>query len=66
MSLGTAWGGLMGECTKDMAFELLDAFYELGGNWVDTANSYQGGQSEEWIGVFSFPFIFILFYLFIH
>lgn len=40
----------MGECTKDTAFELLDTFYDLGGNFIDTANAYQGGQSEEWIG----------------
>lgn len=40
----------MGECTKETAFELLDAYYDLGGNFIDTANAYQGGQSEEWIG----------------
>ncbi len=41
---------MMGECTKETAFELLDTFYDLGGNFVDTADVYQGGQSEEWIG----------------
>ena len=40
----------MGECTKEMTFELLDTFYDLGGNFVDTANAYQGGESEQWIG----------------
>ena len=40
----------MGECTQENVFELLDTFYDLGGNFVDTANMYQGGQSEEWIG----------------
>jgi aryl-alcohol dehydrogenase-like predicted oxidoreductase len=40
----------MGDCTKDTAFELLDTFYDLGGNFVDTANVYQEGQSEKWIG----------------
>lgn len=40
----------MGECTKEMAFELLDTYYDLGGNFIDTANAYQGGQSEQWIG----------------
>ncbi|KEF51616.1 uncharacterized protein A1O9_12251 [Exophiala aquamarina CBS 119918] len=40
----------MGECTKENAFELLETFYNLGGNFIDTANQYQGGQSEEWIG----------------
>lgn len=40
----------MGECTKEQTFALLDTFYELGGNFIDTANAYQGGQSEQWIG----------------
>lgn len=50
MSLGSAWQGMMGECTKEMAFELLDTYYDLGGNFIDTANAYHGGQSEQWIG----------------
>ena len=40
----------MGECTKETAFELLDTFYDLGGNFIDTANAYQAGESEQWIG----------------
>lgn len=40
----------MGECTKESAFELLDTFYDLGGNFIDTANTYQAGESELWIG----------------
>ncbi|KAI1120272.1 putative norsolorinic acid reductase [Nemania abortiva] len=50
MGLGTNWQGGMGECSKETAFELLDTFYDLGGNFIDTANAYQGGQSEQWIG----------------
>ncbi|KAH9892250.1 aryl-alcohol dehydrogenase [Xylariomycetidae sp. FL2044] len=50
MSLGDAWSSGMGECTQEMAFDLLDAFYDLGGNFIDTANMYQAGQSERWIG----------------
>lgn len=41
---------MMGECTKEQAFELLDTYYDLGGNFIDTANMYQLGQSEQWIG----------------
>lgn len=26
----------MGECSKDTAFEMLDFFYENGGNFIDT------------------------------
>ncbi|GES71917.1 unnamed protein product [Saccharomyces cerevisiae] len=49
-SLGDAWSAFMGSMNKEQAFELLDAFYEAGGNFVDTANSYQNEQSETWIG----------------
>ncbi|SJL13625.1 related to Aryl-alcohol dehydrogenase [NADP(+)] [Armillaria ostoyae] len=50
MSIGTAWGRGMGEMTRESSFELLDAFYELGGNFIDTAVNYQDGTSEELIG----------------
>lgn len=40
----------MGECTREDAFKLLDAYYDLGGNFIDTANVYQDGQSEQFIG----------------
>ncbi|KAH8160515.1 hypothetical protein CIB48_g7730 [Xylaria polymorpha] len=50
MSIGNAWSFGMGECTKESAFELLDTFYDLGGNFIDTANTYQAGESELWIG----------------
>ncbi|KAJ5832715.1 Aldo/keto reductase [Penicillium riverlandense] len=50
MSIGDAWAGMMGSMDKDSAFKLLDAFYESGGNFIDTANSYQNEQSEQWIG----------------
>jgi aryl-alcohol dehydrogenase-like predicted oxidoreductase len=50
MSLGSTWAGMMGDMSKEAAFELLDTYYELGGNFVDTANAYHGGQSEQWIG----------------
>lgn len=40
----------MNSMNKGSAFRLLDAFYEAGGNFIDTANIYQNEQSEEWIG----------------
>ncbi|CAI4897068.1 AFH_G0044110.mRNA.1.CDS.1 [Saccharomyces cerevisiae] len=49
-SIGDAWSGFMGSINKEQAFELLDAFYEAGGNCIDTANSYQNEESEIWIG----------------
>ena len=50
MNFGDADKERMGECNKETAFEILDTFKKLGGNFVDTANGYQHGQSEEWVG----------------
>jgi len=40
----------VGECTKETAFSILDHFYASGGNFIDTANMYMGGESEQWLG----------------
>ncbi|KAI1409937.1 Aldo/keto reductase [Hypoxylon sp. FL1857] len=40
----------MGTCDKESSFELLDYFYSQGGNFIDTANNYQGGESEIILG----------------
>jgi aryl-alcohol dehydrogenase-like predicted oxidoreductase len=50
MNFGDAWQGFLGKCSKDTTFEMLDTFYENGGNFIDTANNYQGEESETWIG----------------
>ena len=50
MSIGDAWGAGMGQMNKDSSFKLLDAFYEAGGNFIDTANNYQDEASEEYSG----------------
>ncbi|KAI1772244.1 aldo/keto reductase [Hypoxylon cercidicola] len=50
MNFGTKWVDLMGECSKEQAFDLMDAYYEMGGNFIDTANVYQDEESETWIG----------------
>jgi aryl-alcohol dehydrogenase-like predicted oxidoreductase len=40
MSIGDKWDALgMGSMNKEMSFKLLDAFYDAGGNFIDTANS---------------------------
>ena len=40
MSIGDAWENRgFGAMNKDSSFKLLDAFYEAGGNFIDTANS---------------------------
>jgi aryl-alcohol dehydrogenase-like predicted oxidoreductase len=50
MNFGGAWSGMMGECSKETAFEILDTFYDNGGNFIDTANFYQAENSEKWLG----------------
>ncbi|KAJ2995494.1 hypothetical protein NUW58_g1257 [Xylaria curta] len=50
MSIGSAWNEVMGSMNKKQSFELLDAYFEKGGNFIDTANDYQHGQSERWLG----------------
>lgn len=52
LSLGTMiFGEESGRSTPaDEAKELLDMFVEAGGNFVDTANVYAGGRSEEITG----------------
>jgi aryl-alcohol dehydrogenase-like predicted oxidoreductase len=50
MSIGDAWASFLGSMDKTASFQLLDAFVEAGGNFIDTANNYQNEQSETWIG----------------
>jgi aryl-alcohol dehydrogenase-like predicted oxidoreductase len=40
MSIGDKWEPLgMGAMNKESSFKLLDAYYEAGGNFIDTANT---------------------------
>ncbi|KZT28886.1 Aldo/keto reductase [Neolentinus lepideus HHB14362 ss-1] len=51
MSIGDKWAQYgMGAMDKESSFKLLDAFYDAGGNFIDTANGYQDETSEEFIG----------------
>lgn len=34
MNFGDAWKGFMGECDKKTTFEILDYFFENGGNFI--------------------------------
>ncbi|KAH9834858.1 arylalcohol dehydrogenase [Rhodofomes roseus] len=49
MSIGDKWTQ-MGAMDKAQSFRILDAFYDAGGNFIDTANLYQDGTSEEFLG----------------
>lgn len=35
---------------KEQSFELLDAYFQKGGNFIDTSSNYQDEESERWIG----------------
>ncbi|KAF9522053.1 NADP-dependent oxidoreductase domain-containing protein [Crepidotus variabilis] len=51
MSIGDRWSKFgMGSMTKEDSFKLLDAYYDKGGNFIDTANNYQDETSERFIG----------------
>ena len=50
MSIGDKWQGIMGSMDKESSFKLMDAFYEAGGNFIDTAGNYQDETSEMFIG----------------
>jgi aryl-alcohol dehydrogenase-like predicted oxidoreductase len=50
MNFGNANKAMMGECSKQTSFEILDHYFEQGGNFIDTANSYQGGETESLLG----------------
>ncbi|MEM7695170.1 MAG: aldo/keto reductase [Pseudomonadota bacterium] len=49
MTFGTAvgWGADEAESRR-----IFDAYVDAGGNFIDTANQYTGGQSEEFVGRF--------------
>ncbi|KAI0249343.1 Aldo/keto reductase [Lactifluus subvellereus] len=51
MSIGDKWHQFgMGSMDKESSFKILDAYFDLGGNFIDTANLYQDETSEEFIG----------------
>ncbi|KAJ3995601.1 Aldo/keto reductase [Lentinula boryana] len=50
MSIGDQWNSVMGSMDKESSFKLLDAYFDMGGNFIDTANNYQNETSEQFIG----------------
>lgn len=49
MTFGQDWGW---GCSKDEAQAMFDAFAAAGGNFIDTANRYTDGSSEQYVGEF--------------
>ncbi|KAJ3926920.1 MAG: NADP-dependent oxidoreductase domain-containing protein [Lentinula lateritia] len=50
MSIGDQWNGALGSMNKESSFKLLDSYFDMGGNFIDTANNYQDESSEQFIG----------------
>ncbi|KAI1420929.1 norsolorinic acid reductase [Xylaria sp. FL1777] len=50
MNFGDAWKNHMGACDKNTTNQILDFFYDQGGNFIDTSGNYQFEQSETWLG----------------
>ncbi|MNO39329.1 L-glyceraldehyde 3-phosphate reductase [compost metagenome] len=48
-NFGTGWGH---GAERDEAKKIFDGYLEAGGNFIDTANGYQGGQAEVLLGEF--------------
>src|SRR6266852_6034100 len=49
MTFGEDWGW---GASKEESRKVYDAFLEAGGNFIDTANIYTGGTSEQFLGEF--------------
>lgn len=50
LTFGTEWGTLGTE--KENARKIWNTYIGVGGNFIDTANKYNEGTSEKWIGEF--------------
>ena len=48
-NFGTRWGH---GAERAQAKQVFDAYVEVGGNFIDTADGYQFGESEEIVGDF--------------
>ena len=51
MNIGDKWAEFgMGAMNKETSFKLLDAYFDAGGNFIDTASNYQDETSEQFLG----------------
>ncbi|KAF5335901.1 hypothetical protein D9758_017678 [Tetrapyrgos nigripes] len=49
-SIGDQLNESQGYQDKETSFVILDTYFDLGGNFIDTANNYRNGSSEAFIG----------------
>jgi aryl-alcohol dehydrogenase-like predicted oxidoreductase len=52
MTFGQDWGSMLAGASKEESRKIVDSFIEAGGNFIDTANIYQMGTSEKYVGEF--------------
>ena len=52
MTFGEDWGSMLPGASKEEAKKIFDLFVSRGGNFIDTANVYQKGTSEKYVGEF--------------
>jgi aryl-alcohol dehydrogenase-like predicted oxidoreductase len=55
MTFGQDWGSMLAGASKEESKKIFDRFVEAAGNFIDTANVYQMGSSEKYIGEFIAP-----------
>jgi aryl-alcohol dehydrogenase-like predicted oxidoreductase len=55
MTFGQDWGNMLAGASKEESKKMFEHFVEAGGNFIDTANVYQNGSSEKYIGEFIAP-----------
>lgn len=52
MTFGEDWGSMLPGASREEAKKIFDFFVNNGGNFIDTANIYQNGTSEKYVGEF--------------
>jgi aryl-alcohol dehydrogenase-like predicted oxidoreductase len=52
MTFGQDWGSMLAGASKEESRKIFHLFVEEGGNFIDTANIYQKGTSEKYVGEF--------------
>ncbi len=52
MTFGEDWGSFLKGASKEESKKIFNLFVQAGGNFIDTANIYQNGTSEKYVGEF--------------
>ncbi len=55
MTFGEDWGVFLRGSSKEDSKKILELYVDAGGNFIDTANNYQNGTSEKYVGEFIPP-----------